>query len=200
GTPRPPVGHRLRPGLPRRRRLPGAGARGARGEGRERKRPRAAARGFGGVGLMIRTRIANPNEFPEVDYPALREAVRAVLEGEQVGEARISLAFVDDATIHGLNKRYINHDEPTDVLSFPLSNPGARVLEGELVVGVEVARRQAGERGHDVRSELALYVVHGLLHLCGYDDHTGSDAAEMRRLERHWLAALGHPDIFEPAE
>ncbi len=144
---------------------------------------------------MIRVSIASPQEIVEPPYAKLREVGRVVLEGEGVTEAKISLAFVDDATIHGLNKRFLNHDEPTDVITFPLSGPGAKKLEGELVVGVEVAKRQADERGHAVDAELCLYVIHGLLHLCGYDDKKPKDAAQMRVKERHYLKTLGLPEI-----
>src|SRR6516165_2302600 len=146
---------------------------------------------------MGRVSIASPQEAVPIDRGQMREIVRTVLDGENEPQAEISLAFVDNATIHTLNKRYLDHDEPTDVLSFPLSEPNAKRLAGELVIGVEVAQAQAQERGHDVQQELALYVIHGLLHLCGYDDKTDAGAQEMRRRERHYLAALGLPDIAE---
>jgi probable rRNA maturation factor len=145
--------------------------------------------------IMGKIAIAMPQETVAVDRRHVREVVRAVLDGEGLADAEISLAFVDNPTIHTLNKRYLDHDEPTDVLSFPLSEPGAKRLAGELVIGAEVAQAQARERGHDVQQELALYVIHGLLHLCGYDDKTDEAAQEMRRRERHYLAALGLPDI-----
>src|SRR5438552_13872373 len=144
---------------------------------------------------MIRVSIACPQETVSVDRSRLRDVARAVLDGEGVHEAEISLAVVDDSTIHQLNRRYLDHDEPTDVLSFPLSEPTAKQLAGELVIGGEVARRQADSRGHDVQAELALYVIHGLLHLCGYDDNNAEAAAEMRQRERHYLRQLGLPDI-----
>src|SRR5207253_7234784 len=139
--------------------------------------------------------IASPQEAVPIDRKTLRRVAQAVLEGEGVADAEISLAFVDNATIHQLNKRYLDHDEPTDVLSFPLSEPNARRLAGELVIGAEVARAQAESRGHDVQAELALYVIHGLLHLCGYDDKSERDAQAMRERERHYLRQLGLPDI-----
>jgi probable rRNA maturation factor len=142
---------------------------------------------------MGRIAITSPQEAVPVERQRLREVVRAVLDGEGKPDAEISVALVDNATIHALNKRYLQHDEPTDVLSFPLSE-GKR-LAGELVIGAEVAREQAAERGHDVQAELALYVIHGLLHLCGYDDHEPADAEAMRARERHYLALLGLPDI-----
>ncbi len=144
---------------------------------------------------MSKIAISTPQENVEVDRKRLRETARAVLEGESVADYEISLAFVDNTTIHTLNKRYLNHDEPTDVLSFPLSEPNARKLAGELVIGAEVARTQAEERGHDVQAELALYVIHGLLHLCGHDDLTAKGAAAMRERERHYLRVAGWPDV-----
>ena len=144
---------------------------------------------------MIRVSIASPQELIELPYARLREIGRVVLEGEGIREAKIGLAFVDNQTIHGLNKRFLDHDEPTDVITFPQSRPGANRLEGEIVVGVEVALVQAKERGYAVEEELCLYVIHGLLHLVGYDDMKSKDAAEMRRKERAYLQALGAPDI-----
>src|SRR5437868_7612925 len=132
---------------------------------------------------MSRVAIASPQESVPIDRARMRQVARAVLEGEGVAEAEVSLAFVDNPTIHRLNQRYLNHDEPTDVLSFPLSEPNARRLAGEVVVGAEVAREQAAARGHDVQAELTLYVIHGLLHLCGHDDHTDAGATAMRQRE-----------------
>src|SRR5260370_12005113 len=144
---------------------------------------------------MIRVSLAVPQEIVTVDHARIRQAARTVLEGESVADAEISLAFVDNATIHQLNQRYLQHDEPTDVLSFPLSEPNAKRLAGELVIGAEVARAQAESRGHDIQAELALYVIHGLLHLCGYDDKSETEARKMREQERRYLRELGLPDI-----
>ncbi len=144
---------------------------------------------------MSKIAVATPLETVEVDRGKMRAAARAVMDGEGVTDYEISLAFVDDPTIHRLNLRYLRHDEPTDVLSFPLTEPGAKKLSGELVIGAEVAQARALEHGHDVQAELGLYVIHGLLHLCGYDDHEPADASKMRSRERHYLAQLGLPDI-----
>jgi probable rRNA maturation factor len=144
---------------------------------------------------MGRVSIATPQETVPVDRARMREIVRAVLEGEGEAEAEISLAFVDNPTIHRLNLRYLEHDEPTDVLSFPLTEANAKRLAGELVIGAEVAMAEANRRGHDVQAELALYVIHGLLHLLDYDDHSEKEADRMRQRERHYLQQLGYPDI-----
>ena len=146
---------------------------------------------------MGKIAIASPQEAVPIDRKRLREIVQSVLDGESIVDAEISVAFVDNPTIHALNKRYLNHDEPTDVLSFPLSDPGAKKLSGELVIGAEVALEQAVDRRHDVQAELALYVIHGLLHLCGYDDKSEKNELVMRERERHYLRLLGLPDIAE---
>ena len=143
---------------------------------------------------MIRVSIANPYE-QELDFQGLKAAARAVLEGEGVREAKVTVAFVDNAHIHRLNKQFLGHDEPTDVLTFPYTDPGSKKLEGEIAIGFEVARANAAERGHPVAAELALYVIHGCLHLCGYDDRTDAEAKRMRAKEREYLRALGLPDI-----
>ena len=147
---------------------------------------------------MIRASIANPYEY-ELDFAGLKSAVVAVLEGEGIRDAKVAIAFVDNAHIHRLNKQFLNHDEPTDVLTFPSSPPGAKKLEGDIAIGMEIAREYAADRGHDVKWELLLYVVHGCLHLCGYTDTDETAAAEMRVKEREYLKKLGLPDITERA-
>src|ERR1700679_91179 len=126
---------------------------------------------------MSKISIHSPQETVPIDRGRMREIARAVLEGEQVKDYEVSLAFVDNTTIHRLNKRYLDHDEPTDVLSFPYSAANAKKLEGELVVGVQVALEQAAERGHD--------------------DKSPEDEKAMRARERHYLALMGLPDISE---
>ena len=146
---------------------------------------------------MLQIKIASPQEIVPLDRGRLREIARAVLEGEGIEAAAISLAFVDNPTIHRLNKQYLEHDEPTDVLTFPYSAANAKKLEGELVIGVEIAQAQAAERGHDVQAELALYVIHGLLHLCGYDDKSPAAEKMMRAQEMFYLKQSGIPAIAE---
>jgi probable rRNA maturation factor len=144
---------------------------------------------------MIGVSVASPQELVPLEYQRLKECARTVLAGEGVQEAKVVLAFVDDATIAGLNKRFLDHEGPTDVITFPYSR--GKKLEGEVVIGVEVARREAADRGHDVNTELCLYVIHGALHLCGYEDSSPKAAAEMRRKERAYLKQLSLPDIAD---
>jgi probable rRNA maturation factor len=144
---------------------------------------------------MSRITIASPQEILPIDRGHMRQVVRAVLDEEGIADYEISLAFVDNPTIHRLNRQFLDHDAPTDVLSFPLSERGSARLSGELVLGIEVAQEQARSLDHEVQAELTLYVIHGLLHLCGYDDHTSQDARAMRQREKHHLKKLGLPDI-----
>jgi probable rRNA maturation factor len=145
---------------------------------------------------MVRVSIANPYE-QRLDFAPLKSAATAVLTGEGVREAKITLAFVNNPHIHRLNKQFLDHDEPTDVLSFPYTEPGAKKLEGEVVIGYEVAAENAADRGIPVEQELLLYVIHGCLHLCGYDDKTAKAAKEMRAKERAYLKKVGLPDITD---
>jgi probable rRNA maturation factor len=126
----------------------------------------------------------------------LTDLVRTALRAEGHRRASISIALVDQASIHAINREHLGHDWPTDVISFPLSGPEDQELAGELIVSAEMAAETAAGIGIDPRDELALYVVHGLLHLCGYDDLTEADAAEMRRREGELLAACGRPNPF----
>lgn len=143
---------------------------------------------------MLRISVANPYDFP-LDFAAMKATARAVLEGEGIREGKVTIAFVNNEHIHRLNKQFLDHDEPTDVLTFPYSPEGAKKLEGEIVIGHEIAVEYAADRGHPVDLELLLYVIHGCLHLCGLDDRSDAEAREMRQRERHYLKLLGHPDI-----
>lgn len=143
---------------------------------------------------MLRISIANPYEYT-LDFQRLKDAARTVLEGEGVRASKVTLAFVSNEHIHRLNKQFLNHDEPTDVLTFPYTDPGAKTLEGEVVIGHEVANENAAERGHDISLELLLYVIHGCLHLCGHDDTIAAATRKMRERERHYLTQLALPDI-----
>ncbi len=132
-----------------------------------------------------------------IDRSALVRLVRRVLIGEGVSAAEISVVVMNDAAIQDLNRRHLAHDWPTDVITFGLSELGEPVLAAEIIVSAEMAAATARRAGTDPQAELALYVVHGLLHLCGYDDQTPEAAGAMRRRETEVLAALGLPALFE---
>ena len=105
--------------------------------------------------------------------------LREVLLAENHPAACISIAVVDNATIHRLNRDHLCHDWPTDVITFPLAGPGETACSGEVVVSAEMAVSIARELNGEPLSELGLYLIHGLLHLCGYDDKSEAGAAAM---------------------
>lgn len=139
----------------------------------------------------IAVELSDVQAHLRVDREALVRLARGVLAGEGIDRAAISIALVDDATIHEINARHLGHDWPTDVISFILSDQGDAELAGELVVSGEMAVATAREAGADPHAELTLYVVHGLLHLCGYDDATETSAGAMRQREGEVLARAG---------
>jgi probable rRNA maturation factor len=110
----------------------------------------------------------------------------------------LSVALVGDARMSQLHNQFMNVAGPTDVLTFPLDvDERGRVLSGEVVVCVPEARRQTKTRGQTVERELLLYALHGLLHLCGYDDRTADDFEEMHRAEDMILTKLGVGPVFK---
>jgi probable rRNA maturation factor len=123
------------------------------------------------------------------------EALDFVLRAEGAGPWALSVAVVDDAAMRRLNRRFSGRDRPTDVLSFPLSDAGEEGLSGEIVVSAERARAVADRHGTDPVAELMLYVVHGALHLVGYDDGSSDAARRMHAREREVLSALGHVNV-----
>lgn len=145
----------------------------------------------------IHVSIANQQEALPLDYALIRRAVRTVLMGEGCRKAKISLAFVTDPTIHALNKRFLDHDYPTDCLTFPLEH-GKGGLEGEVVISADTAIRQGAEYDNDPQQELLLYVVHGILHLMDYDDQNDAAERAMRAREQHYLKQLEQPEDAAP--
>ncbi len=149
---------------------------------------------------MMTVEITNEVPAAEIDAELLRRAVEYVVRAGGVESAQIGMAVVDDETIHGLNRRYLDHDFPTDVITFPLEEQDGH-LDGEIVVSLDTARREAGRFGWSVGDELLLYVIHGALHLLGYDDTTADAARQMREQERIMLAHFGRAARYDdPAE
>jgi probable rRNA maturation factor len=139
----------------------------------------------------IEVEISNTQGHLQVDLAALDQLVRVILIAEDRPRGSISIALVDNATIHAINRTHLSHDWPTDVITFPLAGADDPVLAGELVVSAEMACAAAREIGVEPSEELALYVVHGLLHLCGFDDHDDGDRQRMRQREDELLSQAG---------
>jgi probable rRNA maturation factor len=123
-----------------------------------------------------------------VDDEWLRGVVARVLAAEGVSSADVGVVVTGDATVRDLNRRYRGEDAPTDVLSFAFGEdagefvlpPGESTRLGDVAISLPAARRQAKQAGHSLEREVALLLVHGLLHLLGYDHATDDDARVMR--------------------
>ncbi len=122
--------------------------------------------------------------------PTLRALAAQVLRRLGVPRGEVAVLLCDDRTIALLNHRFRGKDKPTDVLSFPSQEllPDGTVHLGDLAISLETATRQAERAGHSVERELAILLIHGLLHLCGYDHET--DQGEMDAKERELREAL----------
>jgi probable rRNA maturation factor len=152
---------------------------------------------------VLSVRIRNPARA-FVDRKLLRSVSRAVARQEGLnGRLALSIHLVDDAGIRDVNRQFRGVDAATDVLSFPLLQqlqPGSAEFTlppdlpaelGDVLISVERASAQAQEFGHSVKRELCYLLVHGLLHLLGYDHVEESERLEMRRREEAVLAPLG---------
>jgi probable rRNA maturation factor len=144
----------------------------------------------------IGVEISNTQTHLRPEPAVLVQLVRLVLAAQDRPRASISIALVDNATIHTINQAHLGHDWPTDVITFPLGDPDESVLVGELVVSAEMACISARELGVEPGAELALYLVHGLLHLCGFDDHDESAQRRMRQREDELLSLAGYTNPY----
>ena len=171
------------------------------------------------------TAVFGANEQNDVDVDVSRyvRLARLVLDAERVvPDVEMSLLFVDEPTIAELNERFLGYEGPTDVLSFPMddelppagrqpdqggrgpgspSDPGdPPTVLGDVVVCPSVAGRQAAERGGALDDELALLVVHGVLHLLNYDHAEPAETAAMQKRERELLAQFRDEQTASPEE
>jgi probable rRNA maturation factor len=126
------------------------------------------------------------------------------------------VALVDDPAIHDINRQYLGHDYPTDVISFllecepaeedsaagkpPTLRGNGKRLDGELIISTETAIQEAKNYGWSPREELVLYLIHGLLHLVGYDDLSSTEQSVMRARERAMLALFQITPPQQPAD
>ena len=123
----------------------------------------------------------------------LKKIALAVLELVERKNLELSLALIGNAEMRKLNARYRHKDYPTDVLSFSVEGPGGPEahLLGDVVISVEKAAQQAKERCHSLDRELTLLLIHGIVHLLGYDhERSAQDARAMGRVEKEVYRAL----------
>jgi probable rRNA maturation factor len=145
---------------------------------------------------MFQIDITHEHPTARFDESRLRQAIELILRQAELREATISVAIVDDPQIHEINRKYLEHDYPTDVISFVLE-ADEQHLDGEVVVSADTAATVAARLDWPVENELLLYVVHGTLHLVGYDDLDPDSLRQMRTREREVLAELGIEARYE---
>ena len=132
---------------------------------------------------------------PGLRVPSVRVLARFLNEAKAAVRLRgqVTVLLTTDNAIRNLNRRFRRKNKPTDVLSFPAdaTAPGAERIAGDLAVSIPTARRQAAQQGHTLSAEIKVLMLHGLLHLAGYDHE--SDSGQMERRERRLRAQLGLP-------
>jgi probable rRNA maturation factor len=153
-------------------------------------------------------------DWTDLAERAVRSAVvhsrHAALNSSELA-IEVSVKFADDPEVKALNAAYRNKDKPTNVLSFPMFEAelldsivradGGEVLLGDVVLAHGICAAEAAGKGIAVEAHAAHLVVHGTLHLLGYDHETGDeDAEEMEKVEREALSAIGIPDPYAVTE
>jgi len=141
--------------------------------------------------------VQTEGEWP-LDLEVLRQTALATLTHEGAPDVEVAIVITDDESLQELNRRFRGIDAPTDVLAFPddtrgpfVSAPGLPRYLGDIAISYPRAAEQAAEAGHSVQAELQLLVVHGVLHLLGYDDQEASERARMWAAQEAILRTLG---------
>jgi rRNA maturation RNase YbeY len=138
---------------------------------------------------MLQVDVFNAHRTRRVAVNTSAGYVKRVLRLSGVRRARVSVVLVDSKYCRKINKLYLNHDDVTDVISFPLET--GRMLEGEVYVNLDRARAQANDHGVSFSNEAARLIIHGTLHLVGYDDTSARKAKVMKSEEdrnvRFWF-------------
>lgn len=148
--------------------------------------------------------VISTDGWPDDAVATVQRAARAALAGfqgaDEIGE--VSVALMDDASIRALNRDYRNKDAATNVLSFPLDGddellpPGEIAPLGDIAVALETVQREAVTEEKAFSDHLSHMIVHGTLHLLGYDHELDDEAEEMEALEREVLATIGVADPY----
>lgn len=137
----------------------------------------------------------NPDLGDFVKHEILEHAAQKVLEHESVStNASLTIVLTDDAHLHKLNRDYLGIDAPTDVLSFAANETdpeSGMTYLGDILISVPRAEAQSSSYGHTLEAEVQLLVVHGVLHLLGYDHADGEGKAMMWNAQADILAQLG---------
>jgi probable rRNA maturation factor len=142
--------------------------------------------------------LSNATRKSGLDFRAIERTADALLAALGERDSSLSISFVRDPKIRELNRTFRALDKPTDVLSFPLVEPGnaysgAERLLGDIVISVDTARRQAADYDAPIGREVQRLLIHGVLHLLGHDHVDPAERAAMEAEERRLAAAIGMP-------
>jgi probable rRNA maturation factor len=164
--------------------------------------------------LVVETEVVGDGWDADADWPALAQAaVAAALSltpnaglADAGFAVEVAVRLTDDAEVRQLNAAYRGKDKPTNVLSFPMVEPDlldtlsngddGETLLGDIVLAAETVAREAADKGLAVGAHATHLIVHGMLHLLGYDHETDDEADHMEAIERDALAFLGLPDPY----
>lgn len=150
--------------------------------------------------------IENQQEKQSIPLKRLEQVAQKILSVSECPESELSILLVDDEKIHQINRDYLDHDYPTNVISFAmLEGEGGDIqpgLLGDVVISAETAARDASEAGASFESELYFLLLHGILHLLGYDHERGSeeDARRMEAREEEVFAEIRELFLNEKGE
>ena len=147
-------------------------------------------RGMAAKDLRMTVEIVSSQEAVRVPRKRIAEVAAKIARQEGIRVSHIEIAVAAEDEMAAMNRRYLHHAGATDVLSFDLSDDVTDGLVGQVVVCGDVAAREAPIHGHSAQRELLLYVIHGLLHLTGYDDKTPRLAARMHAKAEELLAEV----------
>jgi len=140
------------------------------------------------IDLEIEYHVPSPTD----DSARFHQAAEWISNRFKLKSLTASISIVDDPTIHRLNREHLDHDWPTDVISFVFDNEDDEI-DGEIIASIDTAARLAQQAAWTTDDELLLYIVHGLLHFAGLDDINPKDRDEMRQAEQDCLLALAIP-------
>jgi probable rRNA maturation factor len=138
--------------------------------------------------MPIVASATNRHQRLRVPAKEVQTVVACVVRGERKRQAAVSVIFTDSRFIHRINRQFLRHDRPTDVIAFPLRDGAG--TEDEIYVNLDYARRQAREFGVSMMEETRRLIIHGCLHLLGYRDHRRAERRTMREREERYLEAL----------
>ena len=139
--------------------------------------------------------VLNQQQTRSIKSKEVKKLAASALEELGILECELGILLVGDAEMILLNEGYLQHEGSTDVITFcynelPARGSTVRVLQGDIVICVDEALRMARRYGTSWQSEISRYVIHGLLHLCGYDDQVPEERREMKKKEGRLMKTI----------